>query len=259
MVPASHHGLRPMRIARCAALFALLAAVLMSVGACSTPHHQTLVGEPPPDDPGPAQARAGGERRILLPDHHKRRLPDKRYPKAIFGAPVWPFIEDGTTFELTWGAAAASIAVHEQPDLNSAISGEYHLARGDKIPWRSSWVGVYRPSIFRAKTEVHLDGTRYVPGNPDLNDSPISATVHPGQPVAVYQYAGGATCYVGVGQTVMLTSCPAPHQFNGDFSGKSRAEQMQPEKRVWWVRVETASVTGWIALDDRVQVDLIND
>lgn len=234
---------------------ALLTALLAAGTACETPK-EGMVGEPPPDDGVQMDSRTGGPRRIRLRTDDKK-LPKKTYPDALFGAPLWPYVEEGTTFELTWNAAPGTLEVHEKPDPNSAIAGEYALKKGQRIPWRSTWVGVYKPALFRAETRVEFDGTRYAPGNPDRNEAPVSETVHPGETIAVYLYAGATTCYVGVGQTLMLTACPTPNQFAGDFSGRTRAEQMHPEKRIWWVYIETQKVAGWIPIGDRVMVDII--
>ena len=236
-------------------LVALAALMLLEATACETPE-TGLVGEPP-DQEMQVDSRPAGPRTIELAGDDQK-MPDKTYPQAIFGAAVWPFLEEGTTFELTWGAQPATLTVHEQPDPNSATAGEYKVQKGDRIPWRNTWVGVYKPALFTAKNKVELSGTRYAPDDRDLHAAPVSATVHPGQSVAVYHYAGAATCYLGAGQVLMQAPCPTPQNFEGDFSGRTRAQKMHPEKRIWWVYVSTRQATGWIPVDDRVLVDILN-
>jgi hypothetical protein len=233
----------------------ILAATLLTTAACETPE-EGLVGEPPAEEMQVAN-RPAGPRRIKLPNGDDKMQPDKQYPEPIFGAAIWPYIEEGTTFELTWGGPTATLAVHEGPNPNSAIVGEYKIQKGAEIPWRNSWVGVYEPALFVAKTKVEISGTRYAPDNRDLHDAPVSATVHPGQTIAVYHYAGAATCFVGVGQSLMQAPCPSPTNFNGNFTGRTRGEQMHPEKRIWWVFIETQQASGWIPVDDRVLVDIL--
>lgn len=233
----------------------ILAGLLLASPACETPE-QGLVGEPPEADTQVTN-RPAGPRRIELPGDKNKRQPDKTYPEPIFGVAVWPYIEEGTTFELTWGGPTAALAVHERPNPNSAIIGEYKLDKGEKIPWRNSWVSVYKPSLYTAKTKVDLSGTRYAPADRDIHDAPVDTTVDPGQTIAVYHYAGAATCYVGVGKSMLQAPCPTPQKFNGNFSGHTRGEQMHPEKRIWWVFIETQQASGWIPVDDRVLVDIL--
>lgn len=233
----------------------VLIGLLLASPACETPE-EGLVGAPPDEDTQ-VVSRPAGARRIALPGDANKRQSDTQYPEPLFGAAVWPYIEESTTFELTWGGPTAALAVHERPNPNSAIVGEHTLKTGDKVPWRNSWVSVYKPALYRAKTRVALSGTRYAPDDRDVHDAPIDATVAPGQTIAVYHYAGAATCYLGVGKSLLLASCPTSQNFNGNFSGRTRGEQMHPEQRIWWVFIETQQVSGWIPVDDRVLVDIL--
>jgi hypothetical protein len=233
----------------------LIAGLLLTASACETPE-ETMVGEPPEDEVI-AASRPAGPRRIKLPGDDSNK-PKTKQPEALFGASVWPYMEEGTTFELAWDAQTTSLAVREQPDLNSGVVGEFKLAKGDTIPWRNTWVGVYQPALFVAKTQVELQGSRHAPDDRKLHEIPASATVAPGETIAVYHYAGAANCFVGVGKILMQAACPSPDRFNGDFSGRTRGEQMHPQKRVWWVFIQTQQASGWIPVDDRVLVDIVN-
>jgi hypothetical protein len=235
-------------------LTVLAASLCIATTACETPK-ETLVGEPPEEDVIAAN-RPAGPRRIKLPGADDKTA--NTAPEAVFGAAIWPYIEEGTTFELTWGSPKTSLAVREQPSLNANIVGHYKLAEGDSISWRRTWVGVYKPVLFEAKTTVELQGTRHAPNKSRLHNTPATATVATGETIAVYHYAGTANCYVGVDKVMMQTACPSPDRFAGDFSGRTRAEQMHPQKRIWWVLIEVQQVSGWIPVDDRILVDIVS-
>jgi hypothetical protein len=119
-------------------------------------------------------------------------------------------------------------------------------------------VGVYKPALFEATTQAEFQGTRHAPDQRRMHQTPTSATVAPGETIAVYHYAGAANCYVGIKKFLMQAACPSPDRFTGDFSGRTRAEQMHPDKRIWWVYIETRQASGWIPVDDRMLVDIVN-
>lgn len=231
----------------------LVFSIALASTACETPE-TGMVGEPPEDDELQEANRPSGPRKL---DIAKEEPATRDYPEPLFGADVWPYVEEGITFELTWGDRPAALEVRENPDLNSKAVGSFELSEGDSIPWRASWVAIYEPAVFTAQKQVEFSGSRHAPDTRDHGET-IRATVHPGQPVAVYHYAGAATCWVGVDRDILRTSCPTSQDFDGDFSGKTRAEQMHPAKRIWWVYIETSQTAGWIPIDDRVLVDLVD-
>ena len=237
----------------------LVTCALLASSACETPK-ETLVGEPPPKEEQTVSKRPTDLQRIPTSTREEPlRKAQKKYPEPLFGASTWPYVEEGTSFKLSWNAQPGELPVFEEPDPNAAIVDKWALEPGQEIPWRSSYVAVYKPKLFQAKDKVLLEGYRHAPESRERHDAPVSATVHPGQTIAVYLYAGGSTCYVGAEQTLMRAPCPEPHQFSGNFSGQTSAQKMHPNERIWWVYVETTEAAGWVPVDDRVLVDIFDE
>jgi hypothetical protein len=234
----------------------LLSILLVSASGCKTPE-DTVVGKPPAEGGVVEANRPSGPQRIAVAgqDVHER---SSDHPEPLFGAAVWPYIEESTTFELSWGGQPTTLQVYEMPDLNGPVVGEYSVAPDQEIPWRATWVDVYEPAVFTASQPLTIEGTVHAPHDRDVHDTPASEPVTGGEPVAVYHYQGAATCFIGVKETLLQAGCPNPQEFEGDFSGRTRAEQMHPRKRLWWVYLETTQTTGWIIVDDRFVVDIIS-
>lgn len=233
----------------------LTAVVWAGLTACSAPAEETHIGEPPAEQQI-GHARQGGMQTIELPDQKPKKTA-QRYKAPVFGAPTWPFIEEGQTFALSWGEGPQQVPVFAEPDLNAELVGQVQMTSGQTIEWQHSWVSVYAPRVFVAKVPATIDGAQYAPGNRDLDQAPIAVELAPGHELQVLTYAGSATCYMRAGEVTFIGECPTPAEFQGDFRGRFRAEQYQPAERLWWVYISTPEVAGWIPVDDKVVVDLV--
>lgn len=82
------------------------------------------------------------------------------------------------------------------------------------------------------------------------------AELNPREQVAVYLYAGQGLCYMGVRQKLVQGLCPDADRFSGDFSQADLPKRFHPPQRIWWVFVGNPGEGGWMALDERVLVDI---
>jgi hypothetical protein len=235
-------------------LMAFVLALACAFVGCKTTE-EGMIGEPPEDEEE-SQIRQGGPRRIELPESKTRRQPKKEYPEAIFTVDGWPYNEEATTFQLEWTGGSAVLPVHEAPSRNATIVGEYSVRSDQEIPWRNTRVNVFEPKIFESTQAVTVEGFRWKPDDRAAHRQPVDVRLAPGEPVAVYHYQGRSLCILGAKDALMEAVCPSPNSFSGDFSGRTMAEKMQPKRKIWWVRISTTDVSGWIKLDDRVAVDI---
>ena len=143
--------------------------------------------------------------------------------------------------------------------MNSAITGHYHLRRGQQIPWRGSWVSVFRPTLYRAKRKVEFDGTLYAPSDPEHNNTEVSATARSGQQIALYAYAGSANCYVGVGTHPDADGVSQPGRVQRPvLRAHPRPAVATPKEHLVGARGDHLG-QRLDPLDDRVQVDIVKN
>lgn len=232
----------------------ILLLVLTLPTACKTPE-EGMLGEPP-EEGEDTRMRQGGPRRLELPKAKETEQPERDYPDPLFTIDGWPFQEPATTFSLEWAGQAAVLPIHYEPSRNATIVGKYEVSPGQAIPWRNTQVAVFKPKLFRATKTLTLEGFLWRPDNRALHRQPTNVPVPQGGAVAVYHYHGRDMCIVGAADKLVEAACPTPKRFEGNFAGRTMAEKMQADRRIWWVQITTPEHSGWIALDDRVAVDI---
>lgn len=230
-----------------------LALALLALTACKTPEPE-LVGRPPAEQ---AVDTATRTERIRL---EKEQEPAARVaPDPVFAAELWPFVEQRKTFRAEWDAPPAPLPVHEKPDPNSQILGEAVFERGEEIIWRGTWMAVYAPARYTAKRPVLMQGVRWTPDAYLTGDEHIAEKIGPGTPIEVYHYAGDGMCYMGLRGQILHGLCPTEASFRGHFAGRTPAQDFQPAQRIWWVRIVTPQIDGWIPLDNRALIDVLDE
>ena len=230
----------------------LLALTAAALWACETPE-QGLVGKPPAEQH--ATTTATRAERIRL--EQEKKAPERVMPDPLFAAELWPFIEQSTTFSVHWDAPPAPLPIHEKPDPNSPLLGEATFAPGEEIIWRGTWMAVYTPSAYTATRPVLVQGTLWRPDAYLTGDEHVAEKIGPGTTIGVFHYAGDGQCYMAVHSRIIRGLCPTPAHFRGHFAGDTPAQDFQPAERIWWVRIVTPQLDGWIPLDDRVVLDVI--
>lgn len=241
MNPLLHRTLPPL----------LFAAVISSFGVgCKTPQEE-LVGEPTPFEEPVGEPRTTNIK--LEPDTSDR----PRQPEAELTVMGWPYNEPGRTFELTWTRGKTTLQLLESASLNSDSARSIAVTKNDTLFWTESAVAVYEPSSWRVRKAVTIEGYRW--GNEyRTGDDIVSADLLPGSLVELYHYAGQGMCIVKVKGQLIEAMCPDASHFDGRFVGEVKASIYQPRKSVWWVRLRSEGGDGWLPLDDRVAVDIVD-
>jgi hypothetical protein len=231
----------------------LLVALACAAFACAAEPKEELFGRPP------TETELVGRGAKTIPSGKPKRAA-KQEPEPLVSFETWPLHEPNTSFELKWDAPASEVDVYKQPSLNAEIVGQAKYSQGQRIGWRRSVVAVFRPAVFRAKMPAIREGSVYLGDEYDTGGSNAHVQFAKNEVLLMYHYAGGGFCYIakpGPKSEVFKTTCPGPDEFSGRYPNAPQNVQMQPEDRLWWVYVETATVYGWIILDDRVLADTV--
>ena len=232
---------------------AILAASLL-LAACHGEENE-LVGHPPTDDQPSANVVGRGPhaQTIKVPGEDPEQSTRDEYPDPIFTAQTFPFAEPESTFQLTWDGGTSTLPVFDEPDPDANQIGKKSWKQGERIRWTDTFVEVFAPTVYHVSRSTRLEGPVWTQGYL-TGDEDRSFDLSPGQPVAVYLYAGEGLCWVGVARTIIKSVCPDQKHFLGPFGGKTPAATYQPQRKLWWVQVGE----GWVPLDDRVLVDLVS-
>ena len=227
--------------------------LVLAIGlvGCGGAKEEQVIGKPPTEET--VQGNFQRTDRIQLEKTPEVRA--KTEPEPVFVADGWPFNDDGRLFRVTWGGGNEEVPLFANPSLNAEILSKGKFTKGREIIWTQSVVAVFRPSTYRVKTEVTVEG--YVADNGyRTGGDAFSETLSPGEVVSLYTYAGSSLCNLGVRQTIVQAFCPTAEHYRGSFKGRFTAEKYQPAERIWWLYVNSDSGSGWLALDDRVLVDI---
>lgn len=220
-----------------------LSILVAACFACATPQ-ETLVGSPPAEDettPRTHRPAVSG-----LADTSLER------PEPMLLVSGWPYQELGSSFRVTWDAPDTSLTVRARPSFAAQRQGEFQAHKDDMIGWRDTAVGIYTPGIFTARDNLILEGEKYDP-QAYLDGSEYRRfEVGRGNQIRLFHNLGNGMCLVGFGIEVIESLCPDPNLYEGPF----HTHPLRPADFVWWIQVETATASGWIALDDRVIVDI---
>ncbi len=222
--------------------FAIIAAV--SLWGCKTVE-DGIVGKPPPTgaavSPTPAAA----------PAPERPRLPPARLTLA-----TWPYMEHGLSFKLTWTGGNHRAVLYEEPDLNAPLLGDVVWDNGERILWQDTAVASYSPRVVRAKEEWFVEGPVHDDGFL-VDQEFVQLDVKKGDRVEIWAYAGDLQCYMSRRSKIILGPCPPADRFSGLGTGPVPAEWYMPERKVWWIQISANNVGGWLAVDDRISVDLV--
>ncbi len=229
----------------------IVALVLLGLATSCKTAEEGVVGKPP------EEAEQVAARPTRIEGEKKAEAPRQTYPEPLLAVEAWPFQEERRTFELTWNGGQTRLPLHAEADPNSELLGDVGWKNGERIRWQGSVVAVYQPATYRATEEWQAEGpvftTGYLTGDDFVNE-----TIRKGQGVDVYLYAGGGQCFLGVGQKIFTGACPPKASFQGPFQGPDAASWYQPVQRVWWIQVADGLNTGWVPVDNRIVVDIVD-
>jgi hypothetical protein len=178
----------------------------------------------------------------------------KRFLNPLLLVPTWPFDDGKSQYRLVWSGGDTNLPMFSEPDPNSQLITELSYSDGQQIDTVGDYVAVYQPAIYQTRRRLEISGVAVSRGGE--RRGPFSRKLRRGASVAVYLYAGGDDCYLGVGGTIVLADCPTKKNYIGSFDESWQPLQMQPLSKIWWVRVSTPAATGWVPLDDRVYADI---
>ncbi|MEZ4461786.1 MAG: hypothetical protein R3E66_19115 [bacterium] len=227
--------------------FCILISLMLA--SCAAPQDE-LVGNAPPTELAAGPTRTD---RIQLEKAPVARPTNN--PEALVTIDGWPFQEEGRRFTLTWNSGSEPVPLVDIPSLNGIPVAEATFQRGEVIRWSQSNVGIFRPSTYRVKAPVGVEGFTYG-ASYRTGDEQFYAELKKGQQVYMYHYLGSGLCLLEVDRKLVEAMCPRPESYVGNFKGADDAMKFQPAERIWWVYLGAAGKGGWMIVDNRVVVDV---
>lgn len=221
---------------------------LLAVSCASD--NQQLVGAAPPE-----KIVAGPKRSDHITIEKPAVERPTNNPEALVIIDGWPFQETGRRLTLTWNGGDDALPLLDIPSLNGLPVAEAVFQRGEVIHWTQSNVGIYRPSIYRAKKPVGVEGFSHGAAY-RTGDEAFYAELKTGEQVFLYHYLGNGQCLMQVHNEMVEATCPTKEHFSGNFEGADDALRFQPAERIWWIFLGSAGKGGWMIVDDRVIVDI---
>ena len=228
--------------------YCFLISVLV-VSACAAPKDE-LVGVAPPTESVGGPTRS--DRIELGPEVVARPTNN---PEPLVSIEGWPFQDEARRFTLTWNSGNEPVVLVDIPSLNGVPVAEAVFKPREVIRWSQTSVGVFRPSIYRAKATTEVEGYNYGSSYRTENDQ-FYAELKKGEQVFLYHYLGEGQCLLQAKGQLFESICPTSDKFAGNFKGSDSAMMYQPAERIWWVFLGSAGSGGWMIVDDRVAVDI---
>ncbi|TXD38884.1 hypothetical protein FRC98_00325 [Lujinxingia vulgaris] len=240
------------------------AAVLLWVGAgCDRDAEPEAVVDPV----APAQPEEEAvEVEPTEPDAEEAEPPGP--PSGPLSFASWPGREELHTFDLMWLGGEREVALYEAPDATSASVGRASWMDTEEIVWEDSRVRVTEPTFYEVSQALEVVGLAYDESFEELDAEELHLELEEGELLALYQYGGEGTCFVGARGQVLLGACPdeaaglreveapseAPSQREGAAAGEGAhaevKERWRPRQQEWWVKVRHDAESGWMRVDD---------
>ena len=226
--------------------FAAMIAVMMLVGCAS--QEEQVVGSAP----------VGGAA-IERPKPAPPPAPEQpKYPRPALVVNTWPYVEVSTTFSLIWQGGSKAALLHTAPDPNAPIVGEVTWEQGEKILWRDTVVAVYAPRVATATDEWFVEGPIHAEGYIESQEF-SQIELRKGDRLSVWAYAGDNQCYLSHRGPILVGPCPPTDRFRGLGVGQVRAERYMAQTKMWWIQITGANMEAWVAVDDRMAVDIVDE
>lgn len=171
----------------------------------------------------------------------------------------WPGREELHTFELMWLGGEREVELLEAPDPEAAVSARASWMDTEEIVWEDTRVRVEAATLYRVEGAREVAGLAYDEAFEELDAEEVHLELEDGELLALYQYAGEGTCFVGARGQVLLSECPAegvrevrdedPAEGSAVIDGERR-ERWRPRSQQWWAKVRYKGSTGWMRVDN---------
>ncbi|RVU47917.1 hypothetical protein EA187_00325 [Lujinxingia sediminis] len=188
-------------------------------------------------------------------------------PEGPLSFASWPGREELHTFDLMWLGGEREVRLHEAPDASSAQVGQASWMDTEEIVWEDTRVQVLEPTSYEVIRALELAGLAYDEDFEELDAEEVRLALEEGEQVALYQYGGEGTCFVGARDQVLLGPCPNEEMGlrkvarpDADVLPQERAaqgaahpevkERWSPLEQQWWVKVRHNAHSGWMRVDD---------
>lgn len=189
-------------------------------------------------------------------------------PEGPLSFSSWPGREELHTFDLMWLGGEREVALYEAPDAASSQVGAASWMDTEEIVWEDTRVRVMEPTAYEATRALEVAGLAYDEDFEELDAEEVRLALEEGEQVALYQYGGEGTCFVGARGQVVLGPCPTeemglravserpdadaqPAQAASEGAAHPEVkERWRPREQQWWVKVRHNAQSGWMRVDD---------
>lgn len=183
-------------------------------------------------------------------DEDVDEIADEVEPEAVDFI-AWPSSGEQWTFELMWLGGDEEIELRDRPRLDASGVGMVSWMDGDQVEWMETRIHVDRPRLYFVEESITLTGTPYDTEFLELEATERQVEFQAGERVYFYQYAGENRCFIGVGGEILYTGCDLLQFLTGhDDLEWENEDYFRPYSQQWWVKVDQASVQGWMLVDE---------
>ncbi|RAL24885.1 hypothetical protein DL240_01360 [Lujinxingia litoralis] len=163
----------------------------------------------------------------------------------------WPGREELYTFDLMWLGGEREVALLAEPDPQAEVVDRAGWMDTEELRWQDTRVRVTEPRYYLLESPRELVGLAYDQSFEELEAEEIRLELEEGERLALYQYDGEGSCYLGARGLVVLSGCPEEGvRLEEAEPAEQAGERWRPRAQQWWVKVQGPRAAGWMRVDD---------